>query len=149
MRDETYRRGNKMSKKSTYSEKITKELSKIYVTPLNIVRSKHFLPNVQEEFIMVDADGSSLGVGEIHSLRYDTIGQICDLCGHNPIKRIFAIKCKSTKKIMEVGSECIKNWVGVDLAKGLAKVLDFKKNAVVYKEKYADQVDSLKKEQSF
>ena len=50
---------------------------------------------------------------------YDSDGIKCELCGHNPIKNIFEITCIETDETRKVGSECVKNYMDVDLANGI------------------------------
>lgn len=46
-----------------------------------------------------------------HTRGYST----CDMCGHNPIKRLFFIKSASSGREMCIGSECARNYADVDL----------------------------------
>jgi len=129
--------------KTPYSAKIEKKLAQIHITPANLLRSRFSAPQIEKEFEMFDASGKSIGLGIINALRYNPNGQICDLCGHNPIMRIFGVRSKTNGRKLEVGSECIKNWVGADLAAGLASILDAKKNSIVYEERLEDEIAVL------
>lgn len=40
---------------------------------------------------------------------------ICELCGHNPIKRLYFIESASTGRELMIGSECARNYADVDL----------------------------------
>jgi len=40
---------------------------------------------------------------------------VCELCGHNPIRRLFFIKHQETGAEKMIGSECARNYVRVDL----------------------------------
>ncbi len=50
-------------------------------------------------------------VGVSHIMGY----AVCELCGHNPIRRLFFIQSETTGETKMVGSECARNYASVDL----------------------------------
>jgi len=52
----------------------------------------------------------------------------CELCGHNPIRRLFWIKQNSTGRELMVGSECAVNYANADLVRGYMSRLQSEQN---------------------
>jgi hypothetical protein len=74
---------------------------------------------------------------------YYSSGQICDLCGHNPIKRVYVIKSITTKKEAHIGCECAKNYIDADIVDGLSKIFNFEYNKIINPIKYETEVEAI------
>lgn len=48
----------------------------------------------------------------------------CELCGHNPIRRLFFIRSRTTDATMCIGSECVRNYVHVDLVDAWVRTIN-------------------------
>ncbi len=68
---------------------------------------------------------------------------ICQLCGHNPIKRVFVIKSRTSGQELHIGSECATNYLDADIISGLTKMFGIEYNKIVNPIKYEDGVQVL------
>jgi hypothetical protein len=66
----------------------------------------------------------------------------CQLCGHNPIRRLFFIQSSTTGRELMIGSECARNYVRVDLVDAYMRSLvrqQHRNNQAAQREEWARQ----------
>lgn len=59
----------------------------------------------------------------LFSIGYASGYSVCELCGHNPIRRLYFVKNRTNQQILCIGSECARNLVTVDLVEAYERTM--------------------------
>jgi|CXWL01.1.fsa_nt_gi hypothetical protein len=126
-------------KKSGYWTRIEKKLASLSImySPQLLVRLKLDMKNgvsLQKTITGEDA-------WKLVDYRYGHTN--CELCGHVGIVRIFKIRSEETGQTLEIGSECVRNYLDADLVDALCKEFDLEYHKIVNPEQYANELEVL------
>ena len=127
-------------KKSGYWTRIEKKLAELSImhSPETLVRLRVDLNNGVSMQKTITGDDAWKFVG----YRYGH--KNCDLCGHVGIVRIFKIKSAESGEELEIGSECVRNYLHADLVDALCKEFDLEYHKIVNPEQYASELEVLR-----
>jgi hypothetical protein len=129
-------------KDSAYKTRIQKQLAKLSIalTPVTLAQFKCEVAGEEDGLLPT----TIIGDDEFRPVRfYYSLGQKCDLCGHNPIKRVYVIESVHSGQEAHIGCDCAKNYLDIDIVEGLTKLFQIEYNKIVNVEKYADEVLAL------